>query len=161
MLSVGVTVLSNYLFVYGSFGMPKLGVPGSASPGTIVCWVQFLAVAAYVHFDRGFRRFHVFAGLGRHHASFWEILHVGWPISGAYLFENGLFLITTMLVGLFGAAALAAHTVVIGLCSFTSWCPIPSARRRRSGSAARWVPAIMRRRAGPAMSRFISASSGC
>jgi MATE family multidrug resistance protein len=80
-------------------------------------------VAGYVHFDRGFRRFHVFSGLGRHHASFWEILHVGWPISGAYLFENGLFLATTMLVGLFGAAALAAHTVVIGLCSFTFMVP--------------------------------------
>ncbi|HEY2111682.1 MAG TPA: MATE family efflux transporter, partial [Dongiaceae bacterium] len=123
MLSVGVTILSNYLFVYGSFGMPKLGVPGVGLTGTIVCWLQFLAVAGYVHFDRGFRGFHVFAGLGRHHASFWEILQVGWPISGAYLFENGLFLITTMLVGLFGSAALAAHTVIIGLCSFTFMVP--------------------------------------
>jgi MATE family multidrug resistance protein len=123
MLSVGVTVVSNYLFVYGSFGMPKLGVPGVGLTGTIVCWLQFLAVAAYVYFDPGFRGFHVFAGLGRHHASIWEILHVGWPISGAYLFENGLFLMTTMLVGLFGAAALAAHTVIIGLCSFTFMVP--------------------------------------
>ncbi len=123
MLSVGVTAASNYLFVYGSFGMPRLGVPGVGLTNSIVCWLQLLAVAAYVHHDRGFRRFHVFAGLHRHDPAIWEIVHVGWPISGAYLFENGLFLATTMLVGLFGDAALAAHTVVIGLCSFTFMVP--------------------------------------
>jgi MATE family multidrug resistance protein len=123
MLSIGVTALSNYLFVYGSLGMPRLGVPGIGLTGTIVSWLQFLAVAGYVHLDGGFRRFHVFARLGRHDPVIWEIVHIGWPISGAYLFENGLFLVTTMLVGLFGAAALAAHTVVIGLCSFTFMVP--------------------------------------
>jgi multidrug resistance protein, MATE family len=123
MASVGVTVLSNYLFVYGSLGMPRLGVPGIGLTATIVSWLELLAVAAYVHFDREFRSFHVFARLDRHDSALWEIVHVGWPISGAYLFENGLFLVTTMLVGLFGAAALAAHTIVIGLCSFTFMVP--------------------------------------
>ncbi len=119
LLSVGVTALSNYFFVYGSFGMPNLGVPGVGLTSSIVSWLEFLAVAIYVHRDRGFRSFRVFSGLHRNDAAFREILHIGWPISGAYLFENGLFLVTTMLVGLFGAAALAAHTIVIGLCSFT------------------------------------------
>jgi MATE family, multidrug efflux pump len=119
LLSVGVTALSNYLFVYGSFGLPNLGVAGVGLTSSIVSWLEFLAVAIYVHRDGGFRAFRVFAELHRHHAAFYEILHIGWPISGAYLFENGLFLVTTMLVGLFGPEALAAHTIVIGLCSFT------------------------------------------
>src|SRR5262249_28819022 len=119
LLSVGVTALSNYLFVYGSFGLPNLGVAGVGLTSSIVSWLEFLTVAIYVHRDSGFRAFRVFTELHRHHAAFREILHIGWPISGAYLFENGLFLVTTMLVGLFGAAALAAHTIVIGLCSFT------------------------------------------
>jgi MATE family multidrug resistance protein len=123
MLSVGVTALSNYFFVYGSLGMPRLGVPGIGLTATIVSWLEFLAVGAYVCMDREFRRFRVFAGLGRRDPLVWEIVHVGWPTSGAYLFENGLFLVTTMLVGLFGDAALAAHTVVIGLCSFTFMVP--------------------------------------
>jgi MATE family multidrug resistance protein len=123
MASVGVTALSNYLFVYGSLGMPRLGVPGVGLTATIVSWLEFLAVAAYVRLDREFHSFHVFRRLFRHDRAFWEILHVGWPISGAYLFENGLFLVTTLLVGLFGAAALAAHTIVIGLCSFTFMVP--------------------------------------
>ena len=67
--------------------------PRRRSHGHHRLWLQFLAVAGYVHFDRGFRGSHVFAGLGRTMPPFWEILHVGWPISGAYLFENGLFLI--------------------------------------------------------------------
>lgn len=123
MASVGVTAFSNYLFVYGSLGMPRLGVPGVGLTATIVSWLEFLAVAAYVRLDREFHSFHVFGRLFHHDRAFWEILHVGWPISGAYLFENGLFLVTTVMVGLFGAAALAAHTIVIGLCSFTFMVP--------------------------------------
>ncbi len=123
MLSVGVTALSNYLFVYGSFGMPKMGVAGLGVTSTIVCWMQFLCVAAYMQLDLQFRHFRVFADLWRADPAFREIFHIGWPISGSYFFENGLFLATTMLVGLFGAAPLAAHTVVIGLCSFTFMIP--------------------------------------
>src|SRR5215470_3464785 len=89
LLSVGVTALSNYLFVYGSFGLPNLGVAGVGLTSSIVSWLEFLAVAIYVHRDGGFRAFRVYAELHRHHSAFYEILHIGWPISGAYLFENG------------------------------------------------------------------------
>jgi multidrug resistance protein, MATE family len=149
-LSIGVTVLSNYLFVYGNFGLPKLGVAGIGVTSSIVCWVQFLAVGAYLHFDSGFRQFRIFSALGRHDPVIWEILHVGWPISGAYLFENGLFLITTMMMGLFGDGALAAHTVVIGLCSFTFMVPysIGQAATVRVGRAAGAVENIEARWAG-------------
>jgi multidrug resistance protein, MATE family len=122
-LSIGATALFNYLFVYGGFGAPRLGVPGVGLSGSIVGWLQFLAVAVYVGFIPSFRRYRIFSGLTHADQVLWEIIHVGWPIAGAYMFENGLFLLTTMLMGLFGADALAAHTVVIGLCSFTFMVP--------------------------------------
>jgi multidrug resistance protein, MATE family len=122
-VTIGGTALFNYLFVYGSFGAPRLGVAGVGLSGSIVSWLDVLGVAAYVSLDGGFRSYRVFADLARAAPAFREVLHVGWPIAGAYLFENGLFLATTVLMGLFGAAALAAHTIVIGLCSFTFMLP--------------------------------------
>lgn len=122
-LSIGATALFNYLFVYGGFGAPRLGVAGVGLSGSIVGWLQFLAVGGYVAFNPSFRRYRVFSDLAHADPILWEIVHVGWPIAGSYMFENGLFLLTTMLIGLFGAAALAAHTVVIGLCSFTFMVP--------------------------------------
>ncbi len=122
-LSIGATALFNYLFVYGGFGAPRMGVAGVGLSGSIVGWLQFLAVGGYVAFNPSFRRYRVFHDLGHPDPILHEIVHVGWPIAGAYMFENGLFLLTTMLMGLFGAAALAAHTVVIGLCSFTFMVP--------------------------------------
>ncbi len=123
LLSIGVTAISNYLFVFGGFGAPNLGVAGVGLSGSIVGWLEFTIVAAYVGLDRGFRRYRVFANLGRANPILWEIVHIGWPIAGAYMFENGLFLLTTLLMGLLGSAALAAHTVVIGLCSFSFMLP--------------------------------------
>ncbi len=122
-LSIGATALFNYLFVYGGLGAPKLGVAGVGLSGSIVSWLQFLAVAAYVALDTSFGRYRVFSELAHADAILWEIVHVGWPIAGAYMFENGLFLLTTLLIGFFGAPALAAHTIVIGLCSFTFMVP--------------------------------------
>jgi MATE family multidrug resistance protein len=148
-LSIGATALFNYIFIYGEWGAPKLGVAGVGLSGSIVGWLQFLAVAGYVAFNGTFRRYRIFHDLRRADPVLREILHVGWPIAGAYMFENGLFLLTTMLMGLFGAAALAAHTVVIGLCSFTFMIPyaISQAATVRVGHAvgagepaqARWA----------------------
>lgn len=122
-LSIGVTALCNYLFLYGNWGMPRLGVPAIGLTGSIVSWLEFLAVAAYLRLDRRFRAFHVFANLTKADPAFREILRIGWPIAGSYLFENGLFVATTLLIGVFGNAALAATTVVNGLCSFTFMIP--------------------------------------
>ena len=106
-------------------------------------------MGGYVTFSKGFRHYRIFHDLGHADPILWEIVHVGWPIAGSYMFENGLFLITTMLMGFFGAAALAAHTVVIGLCSFTFMIPyaISQAGTTRVGhavgagnaTAARWA----------------------
>ena len=147
-LSIGATALFNYLFVYGGFGAPRMGVAGVGLSGSIVGWLQFLATAGYVAFNGGFRRYRVFSDLARADPVLWEIVHVGWPIAGSYMFENGLFLLTTMLIGFFGPDALAAHTVVIGLCSFTFMVPyaIGQAASVRVGHAvgAREAPGARR-----------------
>ena len=122
-LSIGVTALSNYLFVYGRLGMPRLGVPGVGLSGCISAWLQLLAVAAYLRLDREFRAFRVFSHLAKPDPAFWEILRLGWPIAGSYMFENGLFVATTLLIAVLGNAALAANAVVGGLCSFTFMIP--------------------------------------
>ncbi len=144
-LSIGATAFFNYVFIYGHFGAPAMGVPGVGLSGSIVSWLQLLGVGGYVTFSKAFSHYRIFHGLGRADPVLWEIVHVGWPIAGAYMFENGLFLITTMLMGYFGAAALAAHTVVIGLCSFSFMVPyaISQAGTTRVGHAvgARNLPA--------------------
>ena len=144
-LSIGATAFFNYVFIYGHFGAPAMGVPGVGLSGSIVSWLQLLGVGCYVTFSKTFRQYRIFHGLGSRDPILWEIVHVGWPIAGAYMFENGLFLITTLLMGYFGAAALAAHTVVIGLCSFSFMVPyaISQAGTTRVGHSvgARNLPA--------------------
>jgi MATE family multidrug resistance protein len=149
-LSVGVTALSNYLFVYGSFGMPRLGVPGIGLSGTISCWLQFLAVALYLRLDPEFHAFRVFSNLTKPDPAFWEILRLGWPIAGSYMFENGLFVATTLLIAVLGNAALAANAVVGGLCSFTFMIPyaVGQAATVRVGRAVGARQAAAARRAG-------------
>jgi MATE family multidrug resistance protein len=149
-LSVGVTAFSNYLFVYGRLGMPRLGVPGVGLSGSISCWFQFLAVAVYLRLDREFRAFRVFSNLVKPDPAFWEILRLGWPIAGSYMFENGLFVATTLLIAFLGNAALAANAVVGGLCSFTFMVPyaMGQAATVRVGRAVGARQAAAARRSG-------------
>ena len=39
-LSIGVTAFSNFLFLYGSWGMPRLGVPAVGLTGSIVSFCR-------------------------------------------------------------------------------------------------------------------------
>ena len=119
-----ITFLTNYAFMYGNWGAPNIGVTSVGLAAAIFCWAQFLAIAVYVAQDRAIKAYRVFADLLHHdHRILRDLFKVGWPIAAGYGFESGLFIVTTVLIGLFGEATLAAHNVVISISSVTFMIP--------------------------------------
>lgn len=110
--AIGLNVLANEALIFGRFGFPALGVAGSGWATTIVCWIQFAALAGVVALDPGFRRYRPFASMRPFHRPVLrEILTVGWPIGGSMAVESWFFLATGFLIWHFGTEALAAHQV--------------------------------------------------
>ena len=107
--------------VFGCFGAPRLGVPGSAY-ATLGANFLMLAVAAGAAWGRlraiDFR-FH-----GWHRRLFVDVLALGLPGSLQMLAEVAIFALVTALIGRLGAETLAAHQLTLNLASATFMVPM-------------------------------------
>jgi MATE family multidrug resistance protein len=119
-----VSFLSNYAFMYGNWGAPRLGAPAVGLTGVIVALLHLAMIVVYVECVPELRRYRIFARLlhfnGRMMA---ELFRVGIPIAMAYLFETGLFFTVTVLMGIISTEALAAHNVVLNVCAMSFMIP--------------------------------------
>jgi len=86
---------------------------------------MFLLIAIVVLTDRRFRRYRLF---GRFWRADWPrfraLWHLGLPIGATLVFEVAVFNAATFLMGLIGAASLAAHSIAIQIASLTFMVPL-------------------------------------
>lgn len=123
-LAVGVNLLGNWVFVFGHFGVPALGLQGSAISSVTTSVTMLAAYGFAIRFDRKLRRYRV---LGRWWRPEWQrlrdILRIGTPITLTILAEAGLFSVAALLMGRIGAAELAAHTLALNVAALAFQIP--------------------------------------
>lgn len=119
MLSANVlNIIGNYIFIYGKFGCPAMGVVGAGISTLIARIVMFVAFFILFYRKVYYRRYLV--GYKRSHYNKPDILalnKMGWMVGLQMGLENGLFSVTGIMVGWLdkGSIALAAHQVVIAI----------------------------------------------
>ena len=120
-LALPVNAALNYTLVFGELGMPAMGVAGAGLGTSIVNWLMLMALGAYVLRTPAFGAYNIFRGLVAFDWSEWrQICRVGLPIAGIRAIGGTVFMVLTVLMGLFGAAALAANHVVIMVIVFST-----------------------------------------
>lgn len=115
-----VNVPADWLLIYGrpELGIPAMGALGSAWATSIVRVAMLGAMVAYLARHprlapfRGVR----FRPVPRRIRA---IVRIGWPIGGQIGLEVGVFSAAALMMGWFGAAALAAHQITINLAATT------------------------------------------
>lgn len=121
---VAVAALANYALVFGHFGLPALGMIGSALASSVTAWLGLLAYVALIQSDRRLRAFHIF---GRWWSPDWtyfrRLLVLGAPVVLTIVAEGGLFNSAAFMMGLIGADELAAHTLALQLAAFAFQVP--------------------------------------
>lgn len=122
-----VNVAGNYIFIFGHFGMPELGLTGaglSTFASRIVCGVSIITVFfgrnRYRNYAAGFRR----VAEWRRHTR--KIMRTSLPISIQMMCETGSFSIAGIMAGWLGHIELAALQVIIivgmlGFCIYYSF----------------------------------------
>lgn len=122
--SLPLLALVLWLLMFGKFGLPAFGVPAIGMTISIVAWAQLAAAVIYVRRARFFADYDIFSGLLHHDGRLIrDLLVVGAPIAGAYLFESGMFFGSTLAMGGFGNDMLAAHNAVLNVTSITFMIP--------------------------------------
>lgn len=123
-LGIFVNALANYAFIFGHLGAPELGLAGAAVATIITALFTLAAYVLAIRFDRRLHRYHVF---GRVWAPDWPrlklILAIGTPIALTITAEAGIFGGAAFMMGRFGAAELAGHTVALQLAALAFQVP--------------------------------------
>lgn len=109
-----INALGNYALIFGNFGLPALGLMGAGVASFVTASYLFLTLLIYTANHNKFRHYRLLTRPFKHkdyHVS--EIVRVGLPIGISNLGEMGVFLFSTVTMGVFGAEVLAAHTVAL------------------------------------------------
>jgi MATE family multidrug resistance protein len=120
-LALPVNAALNYVLVFGALGLPAMGVAGAGLGTSIVNWLMLLALVAYIVRNPAFSTYNIFRNLGVLDFSEWrQICRIGLPAAGIRAIGGSVFIVLTVLMGLFGAAALAANHIVITVIVFST-----------------------------------------
>lgn len=123
-LGIFVNGIANYAFIFGELGAPELGLAGAAVATIITAFFTVGAYVVAIRFDRKLHRYHVF---GRLWSPDWarlaQLLRIGTPIALTITAEAGIFGAAAFLMGRFGAAELAGHTVALQLAALAFQVP--------------------------------------
>lgn len=120
LISNVVNIVVNYLFIFGKFGMPELGLNG-AGIGTLVSRIImpilfFIAIYRSDSFIQYFKKaYHQKIDFDR----ILSVLKIGIPIAFQIIVEVTAFGFGAIMMGWIGEIPLAGHQVAIGLASFT------------------------------------------
>ena len=123
-VGIFVNAFANYALIFGNFGAPELGLKGAAFATIITSLVILGCYILAIRLDPQLHRYRVF---GRFWAPDWDrffqILRIGIPISLTVTAEAGIFGAAAFLMGRFGAAELAGHTVALQLAALAFQVP--------------------------------------
>ena len=115
----------NYVFIFGHFGAPALGIVGSALATLLANLFMAALIIAYTALSPAFARYEL-------HARFWrpdwpafgEVLRLGWPIGATIIAEVGLFATSSVMMGWLGTIPLAAHGIALQIGSISFMIPL-------------------------------------
>ena len=125
LLSIVWNAVADYALIFGKFGAPPLGIVGAGLATSSSAVFAFSALLVLVLLSPGLKRFRILRRA--HHGRrkpLAELIRLGAPIGVTMLLEAMLFNCMTLLVGSFGANALAAHQIALNVASFTFMVPL-------------------------------------
>lgn len=124
-LGLALNVLGNWLFMYGKFGLPRLGAVGCGVATAIAFWLMFAAMLRHMWTHRAYRPMAIFARVERPNlAVLGELTRIGAPIAGSVVAEGGLFVAAALMVGGMGATIAAGHQIALNYASFMFMIPL-------------------------------------
>jgi len=114
-----------YVFIYGHFGAPALGIVGAGISALIVNTLSFVLLYIYIQAQPQTRSYEIFVRFWRPD---WPVLKdvvkLGLPIAVTILAEVSLFTVASLLMGMIGTVELAAHGIALQFASVAFMVPL-------------------------------------
>ena len=109
-----VNIVLNWIFIYGNCGCEAMGVYGAGLATLIARWMLPVLAILYFIIKPKYRDYLKLFSRGVNYLKdSWRLLSIGVPLAGQMLLEGSAFIVTSIMMGWFGAEALAANQVAL------------------------------------------------
>lgn len=123
--ALAYNILLNWLFIYGHWGMPKLGALGCALASASGLWLMLFAAWFWIRRSAAYRATYPFAAWEwPHWPTIRMMLAQGLPIGVTYFAEVSAFAAVGLLVARFGEVTLAGHQIALNFSSLVFMVPL-------------------------------------
>lgn len=113
LLWVPATILSNYVFIFGKWGIPAFGIAGIGWGTAVSFWITTLILAIYLYLHENYRPYLQSGAAKNEHSRLKELFKVGIPLGGMFCIEVTFFMILAILMGRISLEALAANQITL------------------------------------------------
>jgi len=124
-LALPVNALLAWALIFGRLGLPALGLIGAGVATSIVSVLMAAGLGLVVALHPKLRRYRLF---GRFWRADWprfrKLLRLGVPIGAILAFEVTIFSCAAFVMGLIGAAELAAHSIALQIAALSFMVPM-------------------------------------
>ena len=110
---VPIAIFCIYILIFGTFGLPLLGIAGIGWGMTLSYWITTIGLFIYLAFNRKYKKYFYKIFSFRLPFFLMELLKIGVPMGFMYCIEVGFFFALTLLMGLKGQEPLAANQITM------------------------------------------------
>ena len=125
-----LNILFNWLFIFGRWGCPELGVEGAGVATLLSRALMPAAIIVWFRLRPEFSKYvKLFGSLRYEWRRFAELLKMGFPIAAQMFLESAAFVITGIMTGWFDTVAIGSNQIsmTIGNCAFMVVCAVGAA----------------------------------
>lgn len=125
LLGIVLNIPANYVFIYGLWGLPKMGGAGCGWGTAIVMGSMMLMLWAYVLCAPHFAKTRLLQSHKKPVAPLiWRVIKLGFPIGAAIFFEVSLFSCIAILASPLGELVVASHQISLSVTSMLFMIPL-------------------------------------
>lgn len=112
-LSVCLNIFFSFVFIFGKFGFPVLGIAGAGWGMTISYWITVIVLASYVLLSNKYKKYFSHILNVKKPSFLWELLQVGVPMGTMYCIEVAFFFALTLIMGSISSQLLSANQIAL------------------------------------------------
>ncbi|MEW6653747.1 MAG: MATE family efflux transporter, partial [Bacteroidota bacterium] len=115
-----INAFLNWIFIFGQFGIPSLGLFGAGVATTSTRWIMAISLFVFVINYGKVKRYHTkFSFLPVDKNLIKKLIGIGLPSGFQYFLEVAAFSFAAVMIGWIGSKNLAAHQIAINMASIT------------------------------------------
>lgn len=125
MIAVLANIPLNYIFIYGGFGIPEMGVEGAGIATFIARFIGMITIIIIFWKDNTRRPNWTIKNIFIiNHIELKRILKIGIPASFQIVCDASFFIFAAIIIGWFGAIELSAHQIAITVAGMAFMVPL-------------------------------------